>query len=41
MAKGKAKLAPIHPGEILKIVLDDASLDAHRVALLPRIPANA
>jgi addiction module HigA family antidote len=36
----KAKLAPIHPGEILKTVLDDASLNAHRVARSLRIPTN-
>jgi addiction module HigA family antidote len=34
------KLAPIHPGEILKTVLNDAGLNAHRTALSLRIPAN-
>jgi antitoxin HigA-1 len=34
------KLAPIHPGEILKTVLQDAGLNAHQTALSLRIPAN-
>jgi addiction module HigA family antidote len=34
------KLAPIHPGEVLKSVLDDAGLNAHQVALKLRVPAN-
>jgi len=33
-------LAPIHPGEALKSVLDDAQLSANAVALALRIPAN-
>jgi antitoxin HigA-1 len=40
MAKPKTKLAPIHPGEVLRTVLDDAALNAHQVALSLRIPAN-
>jgi antitoxin HigA-1 len=35
-----AKLPPIHPGEVLKTVLDDAGLNAHQTALSLRIPAN-
>ncbi|MGA2267294.1 MAG: HigA family addiction module antitoxin [Bryobacteraceae bacterium] len=34
------KLSPMHPGEILKTVLDDAGLNAHQTALALRIPAN-
>jgi addiction module HigA family antidote len=34
------KLAPIHPGETLRTVLDDAELSANRAALLMRIPGN-
>lgn len=34
------KLPPIHPGEALKSVLDDAGLTANAVALALRIPAN-
>ena len=34
------KLPPIHPGEVLRTVLDDAGLTAHRAALLMRIPSN-
>ena len=36
----KKKLAPIHPGESLRTVLEDAGLSANRAALLMRIPAN-
>jgi len=38
-AKGK-KLSPIHPGEVLKTVLDDAAITANALALALRIPAN-
>lgn len=34
------KLPPVHPGEVLKTVLKDAGLSAHRTALALRIPAN-
>jgi antitoxin HigA-1 len=34
------KLAPVHPGEVLKTVLDDAGLSANATALALRIPAN-
>lgn len=34
------KLPPIHPGEVLKSVLDDAGLNPHQTALALRIPAN-
>jgi addiction module HigA family antidote len=34
------KLAPVHPGEVLKTVLDDAGLSANAAALSLRIPAN-
>jgi addiction module HigA family antidote len=34
------KLRPIHPGEVLKDVLDDAHLSANALALALRIPAN-
>jgi antitoxin HigA-1 len=40
MAQAATKLAPIHPGEILKTVLDDAGLNAHQTSLSLRIPAN-
>ena len=36
----RRKLPPIHPGEVLKSVLEDAGLNAHRTALALRIPAN-
>ena len=34
------KLEPIHPGQVLKSVLDDAGISASAVALALRIPAN-
>jgi addiction module HigA family antidote len=34
------KLRPIHPGEVLKSVLEDAGLSAHQTALALRVPAN-
>jgi antitoxin HigA-1 len=40
MASKTKHLAPIHPGEALKSVLDDAQLSANAVALALRIPAN-
>jgi len=40
MTKRVKRLSPIHPGEVLKTVLDDARLSASAVALALRIPAN-
>lgn len=40
MAKKIKRLAPIHPGQVLKTVLGDAGLAANTVALALRIPAN-
>jgi antitoxin HigA-1 len=40
MTNKTKRLAPIHPGEALKSVLDDAELSANAVALALRIPAN-
>ena len=40
MAKRITKLPPVHPGESLKSVLEDAGLSANAVALSLRIPAN-
>ncbi len=34
------KLPPLHPGEYLRSVLDDAGLSANAVALSLRVPAN-
>lgn len=34
------KLPPIHPGQILKTVLEDAGITASGLALALRIPAN-
>jgi len=34
------KRTPIHPGQVLKTVLEDASLSANALALALRIPAN-
>ena len=34
------KLAPIHPGEVLKSVLEEAGLSANRVAQELHVPAN-
>jgi addiction module HigA family antidote len=34
------KLSPIHPGEVLKSVLEDAGLNANRAALELHVPAN-
>ena len=34
------KLPPIHPGQVLKEVLDDACITANALALALRIPAN-
>lgn len=40
MANKIKRLPPIHPGEALKSVLDDAQLSASAVALALRIPAG-
>jgi addiction module HigA family antidote len=34
------KLAPIHPGEMLREVLEDANLTANSAALAMRVPSN-
>lgn len=34
------RLPPIHPGQVLKTVLEDAGVSANAVALALRIPAN-
>lgn len=34
------KLRPIHPGQVLKTVLEDAGVTANSLALALRIPAN-
>lgn len=40
MAKKTRKRPPIHPGDVLKSVLEDAGLSANALALALRIPAN-
>ncbi len=40
MATKARKLPPIHPGEVLKTVLGDASITANALSLALRIPAN-
>ena len=40
MAKGKRKLAPVHPGEALQEILKEAGLTANALALGLRVPAN-
>jgi len=40
MARREKKLPPIHPGEVLKTVLEDAGISANAVALALRVPAN-
>jgi len=34
------KLKPVHPGQVLKTVLEDAGISANALALALRIPAN-
>ncbi len=34
------KLKPVHPGQVLKTVLQDADISANALALALRIPAN-
>lgn len=40
MPTRKTRRPPIHPGQVLKSVLDDAGVRANAVALALRIPAN-
>ena len=40
MPRKTKKLPPIHPGQVLKTVLDDAGITANSLALALRIPAN-
>ena len=40
MSTKAKKRPPIHPGQILKTVLEDAGLSANALALALRIPAN-
>lgn len=40
MARKAKKLPPVHPGEVLKSVLEDAGVAANALALALRIPAN-
>jgi addiction module HigA family antidote len=40
MPKKTKKLRPIHPGQVLKTVLEDAGISANGLALSLRIPAN-
>ena len=40
MATKTKKLRPIHPGRVLKTVLEDAGISANALALALRIPAN-
>jgi addiction module HigA family antidote len=35
-----AKIAPIHPGEILKETLEDLGMSMNRLAIALRVPAN-
>jgi addiction module HigA family antidote len=40
MSSKRKKLLPIHPGRVLKTVLEDAGITANALALALRIPAN-
>jgi len=40
MSKRRTKQRPVHPGQVLKTVLEDAHVSANKVALALRIPAN-
>jgi len=40
MSMKAKKRPPIHPGEVLKTVLEDAGISANSLALALRIPAN-
>ena len=39
-AKNKKIMPPVHPGEVLRDILSEASLSANEVALSLRVPAN-
>lgn len=38
--KVRPKLQPVHPGQVLKSVLEDAGITANALALALRVPAN-
>lgn len=38
--KGKKRLPPIHPGEVLRELLNEAGLTVNALALALRVPAN-
>lgn len=38
--KVRPKLSPVHPGQVLRTVLEDAGITANALALALRIPAN-
>ncbi len=38
--KARPKLAPVHPGQVLKTILEDAGVRANALVLALRIPAN-
>jgi addiction module HigA family antidote len=40
MARKTNRLRPIHPGQVLKTVLEDAGISANKLALALRIPPN-
>ena len=40
MRKKRAKLPPVHPGQVLKTILEDAGITANTLALALRVPAN-
>jgi addiction module HigA family antidote len=40
MARKEKKLPPVHPGEVLKTILEDAGVSANAVALALRVPPN-
>ena len=40
MPKTPKKLPPVHPGQVLKTVLEDAGITANALGLALRIPAN-
>jgi antitoxin HigA-1 len=39
-AQKKRRLPPIHPGEVLREIMDEARLTANGLALALRVPAN-
>jgi len=40
MRKKRAKLPPVHPGQVLTTILEDAGISANTLALALRVPAN-